>query len=156
AGTVGTIRENIASVTNAMTAGEREVTNVGEIATQADSALSDILTGIERVALVITESAAVSREQASGLAELSEKIESIQSLAGKAVARAGEATSAAEEQTAVINGLATASLQLSQSAGRLRSSISRFDVATLTTTQEQRLPPRLPTPAPRSKGTTAA
>ena len=156
AGTVGTIRENIASVTDAMTAGEREVTNVGEIATQADSALSDILTGIERVALVITESAAVSREQASGLAELSEKIESIQSLAGKAVARAGEATSAAEEQTAVINGLATASLQLSQSAGRLRSSISRFDVAALTTTQEQRLPPRLPTPAPRSKGTTAA
>ncbi|HET7550590.1 MAG TPA: methyl-accepting chemotaxis protein [Gemmatimonadaceae bacterium] len=156
AGTVGTIRENIASVTNAMTAGEREVTNVGEIATQADSALSDILTGIERVALVITESVAVSREQASGLAELSAKIESIQALAGKAAARAGEATSAAEEQTGVIDGLATASLQLSQSAGRLRSSISRFDVAALTTTQEQRLPPRLPIPAPRSKGTTAA
>jgi methyl-accepting chemotaxis protein len=159
AGTVGTIRENIASVTDAMTAGEREVTNVGEIATQADSALSEILTGIERVAMVITESAAVSREQASGLAELSTKIESIQMLAGKAVARAGEATSAAEEQTGVIDGLATASLQLSQSAGRLRSSISRFDVAALTTTQEQRLPPRLPTPVartPRNRVTTAA
>jgi methyl-accepting chemotaxis protein len=156
AGTVGTIRENIASVTDAMTAGEREVTNVGEIATHADSALSEILTGIERVAMVITESAAVSREQASGLAELSTKIESIQALAGKAAARAGEATSAAEEQTGVIEGLATASLQLSQSAGRLRSSISRFDVAALTTTQEQRLPPRLPTPAPRSRATTAA
>jgi methyl-accepting chemotaxis protein len=156
AGTVGTIRENIASVTDAMTAGEREVTNVGEIAAQADSALSGILTGIERVALVITESAAVSREQASGLAELSTKIESIQTLAGKAAARAGEATSAAVEQTGVIDGLATASLQLSQSAGRLRSSISRFDVAALTTTQEQRLPPRHPNPQPRSKGTTAA
>jgi methyl-accepting chemotaxis protein len=129
---------------------------VGEIATQADSALSEILTGIERVALVITESASVSREQASGLAQLSTKIESIQALAGKAAARAGEATSAAEEQTGVIDGLATASLQLSQSAGRLRSSISRFDVASLTTTQEQRLPPRLPTPALRSKVTTAA
>lgn len=156
AGTVGTIRENIASVTDAMTAGEREVTNVGEIAAQADSALSGILTGIERVALVITESAAVSRDQASGLAELSTKIESIQSLAGKAVARAGEATSAAEEQTGVIDGLATASLQLSESAGRLRSSISRFDVAALTITQEQRLPPRHPIPRPRSKATTAA
>lgn len=157
AGTVGTIRENIASVTDAMTAGEREVTNVGEIATQADSALSEILAGIERVALVITESAAVSREQASGLAELSEKIESIQALAGKAAARAGEATTAAQEQTGVIDGLAQASLQLSDSAGRLRSSISRFDVAAITTTQEQRLPPhRPPTRLPRSRATTAA
>jgi len=163
AGTVGTIRENIASVTDAMTAGEREVTNVGEIAAQADSALSEILAGIERVAMVITESAAVSRNQASGLAELSTKIESIQTLAGKAAARAGEATSAAKEQTGVIDSLASASLQLSQSAGRLRSSITRFDVAALTTTQEQRLPPappplrsRRPTPAPRSRETTAA
>jgi methyl-accepting chemotaxis protein len=141
---VGTIRENIASVTDAMTAGEREVTNVGEIATQADSALSEILAGIERVALVITESAAVSRDQASGLAELSEKIESIQTLAGKAAARASEATTAAEDQTGVIGALAQASLQLSESAGRLRSSITRFDVAALTTTQEQRLPLRRP------------
>ncbi len=163
AGTVGTIREHIASVTDAMTAGEREVTNVGEIATEADSALSEILAGIERVAQVITESVAVSREQAGGLAELSEKIESIQTLAGKAAARAGEATSAAEEQTGVIDGLAEASLQMSESAGRLRASISRFDVAALTTTQEQRLPPRQPSrptpapiPAPRNRATTAA
>jgi len=158
AGTVGTIRENIASVTDAMTAGEREVTNVGEIATQADRALSDILEGIERVTLVISESVAVSREQASGLAELSEKIESIQTLAGNAAARAGEATSAAEEQTGVIDGLAEASLQMSESAGRLRASISRFDVAALTTTQEQRLPHRRPTRIPprQSKVTTAA
>ena len=160
AGTVGTIRENIATVTDAMTAGEREVRNVGEIATQADRALSDILTGIEKVALVITESAAVSREQASGLAELSTKIESIQTLSSAAVARASEATSAAEEQTGVIDGLAQASSQLSQSAGRLRSSISRFDVAALTTTQEQRLPlpphPRQPTRMPPSRATTAA
>lgn len=157
AGTVGTIRDNIASVTDAMTAGEREVRNVGEIATQADSALSEILAGIERVALVITESAAVSREQASGLAELSEKIESIQTLAGKAAARAGEATTAAEEQTSVIDALAQASLQLSESAGRLRSSISRFDVAALTTTQEQRLPLRHPPIQPvRNRATTAA
>ncbi|HEU4585749.1 MAG TPA: methyl-accepting chemotaxis protein [Gemmatimonadaceae bacterium] len=157
AGTVGTIRENIALVTDAMTAGEREVTNVGEIATQADSALSEILAGIESVALVITESAAVSREQASGLAELSEKIESIQALAGRAAARAGEATTAAEEQTGVIGALAHASLQLSESAGRLRSSITRFDVAALTTTQEQRLPPhRPPIQVLRSRETTAA
>ena len=156
AGTVGTIRENIASVTDAMTAGEREVTNVGEIAGHADSALSDILTGIEKVALVITESAAVSRGQASSLAALSTKIESIQTLATRAATRAGEATSAAEEQTGVIDGLAQASSQLSQSAGRLRSSISRFDVATLTTTQEQRLPPRLAIHQQPSRGTTAA
>jgi methyl-accepting chemotaxis protein len=156
AGTVGTIRENIASVTDAMTAGEREVTNVGEIATEADTALSSILTGIERVALVITESAAVSRGQATGLAALSVKIESIQTLAAKAAARAGEATSAAEKQTGVIEGLAHASRQLSQSAGRLRSSISRFDVAALTTTQEQRLPPRPATPLAPRKVTTAA
>ena len=155
-GTVGTIRENIASVTDAMTAGEREVTNVGEIAAQADTALSSILTGIEKVALVITESAEVSRGQATGLAALSMKIESIQSLAARAATRAGEATSAAEEQTGVIDGLAQASRQLSQSAGRLRSSISRFDVATLTTTQEQRLPSVLPTPTAQRKVTTAA
>lgn len=156
AGTVGTIRENIASVTDAMTAGEREVTNVGEIAAQADTALSSILTGIENVARVVTESAEVSRGQAAGLAALSVKIESIQALAARAAARAGEATSAAEEQTGVIDGLAQASRQLSQSAGRLRSSISRFDVATLTTTQEQRLPPLLPTEAAPRKVTTAA
>lgn len=140
AGTIGTLRDNIASVTGAMTAGECEVRNVGDIAAEADTALSSILTGIEQIAQVITESAAVSRSQATGLAALSVKIESIQSLAATAAARAGEATGVAEEQTGAIDGLTQASRQLSQSAGRLRSSISRFDVASLSTTQEQRLP----------------
>ena len=139
AGTIGTLRENITNVVDAMTAGEREVRNVGDIAAEADTAVSAILTGIEQVAQLITESAGVSRTQAAGLAALSVKIESIQDLATTAAARAAEATGTAEEQTGAIDGLAQAARQLSQSAGRLRLSISRFDVASLSQTQEQRI-----------------
>ena len=140
AGTLGIVREQIATTVNAMEAGEREVRNVGQIAAEADVALQSILTGIQTVTEVIAETAGVSREQARAMGELSSKIASIQAIVAGAAGHATEASTTAAQQSGSIDGLTGASRQLADLADRLRQSISRFAVASSTASRGE---PRL-------------
>jgi len=149
AGTIGTLRNSVGAVVDAMSAGERDVRNVGDVAGEADAALRTMLAGIGNIAGVITDAAGVSRDQAATMGTLAGTIDGIQRVAIEAVARAGDAARAAEAQRGSIESLAQTSQQLAQLAVRLRMTINRFDVASLPETAELRIPgsPRAPSTA---------
>jgi methyl-accepting chemotaxis protein len=129
AATIGIVRESIATAVQSMTEGEQEVRNVGEIATEANTALSAMLTGIERIADVIGEAADVSRKQSSTMSELSSVIHNVQGVSLEAAMRAQDANRVAVQQTVSLEALTQTSQQLAALADRLRQSISRFAVA---------------------------
>ena len=150
AATITNVRESIAMATQTMSVGERQVRNVGEVATSANQALGTILEGVERLAEVITEASAVSRAQSAAMASLSGAIVQIQSASTDASAQARDASRIVSEQTASLDGLAATSRELAELADRLRLSISRFAVSA--TTREQQIPVLEPTPAAPSVG----
>jgi methyl-accepting chemotaxis protein len=127
--TIATVRENIATAVQSMTEGEQEVRNVGEIATEANAALSTMLAGIERISEVIGEAADVSRKQSAAMADLSGVIQNVQAVSVEAAVRAQDASRVATEQTASLQSLTETSQQLAALADRLRQSISRFAVS---------------------------
>ena len=127
--TIATVRESIATAVQSMTEGEQEVRNVGEIATEANAALSTMVAGIERISEVIGETADVSRKQSSAMADLSGVIQNVQAVSIEATARAQDASRVAAEQTASLQSLTETSQQLAALADRLRQSISRFAVS---------------------------
>jgi methyl-accepting chemotaxis protein len=132
------VRENIASAVQSMAEGEREVRDVGDVAAEATRALGATLAGIERLAEVITAASEVSRAQSTTMAELSTAIQSVQSVSDDAAARAEVAAQLATQQTSALEGLSQSSQQMAGLADRLRQSISRFAVASLSHTQEMR------------------
>ena len=127
--TIATVRESIATAVQSMTEGEQEVRNVGDIATEANAALSAMLAGIERIAEVIGEAAAVSRKQSSAMADLSGVIQNVQTVSVEAAVRAQDANRVAAQQTASLHELTDTSRQRAALADRLRQSISRFAVS---------------------------
>jgi methyl-accepting chemotaxis protein len=127
--TIATVRESIATAVQSMTEGEQEVRNVGEIATEANAALSAMLTGIERISDVIGEAAEVSRKQSSAMADLSGVIQNVQAVSVEAAVRAQDASRVATQQTVSLQGLTETSRELAALADRLRQSISRFAVS---------------------------
>jgi methyl-accepting chemotaxis protein len=147
--TIATVRENIATAVQSMTEGEQEVRNVGEIATEANAALSAMLTGIERISEVIGEAADVSRKQSSAMGDLSGVIQNVQAVSVEAAVRAQDASRVATQQRVSLQGLTETSQQLAALADRLRQSISRFAVSR---TREFPIPGLGATPEVRSTG----
>jgi methyl-accepting chemotaxis protein len=138
--TISAIRENVATAVEVMASGERDVRNVGEIATGANEALGHMMSGIGNIATVINEAAAVSRRQAGTMHALSQTIGEIREVAVDAASRAGDAATIAREQRGATEGLTHASSQLAQLADRLRATMGRFGVRTLPNTAEMRMP----------------
>jgi methyl-accepting chemotaxis protein len=129
AGTIGLLRENIGTVVELMTAGERQVHHVGDVATEATTALGALLAGIEQIATAIAETAVISRTQASAMGALTVTIESIQGVTISSATRAADGVRAAARQRGSIEELTRAAHELDRSADRLRHSVSRFVVA---------------------------
>ncbi len=130
ASTVSTLRETITATVEALSNGEREVHNVGEIARDADEALETITSGIDDIGTTIADAASVSRAQASAMAELAARIATIQDASALAAHEAAAASQLAGSQQHAVGGLTEASQQLAKLAERLRISISRFAVST--------------------------
>lgn len=147
--TIATVRESIATAVQSMTEGEQEVRNVGEIATEANAALSAMLTGIERISEVIGEAADISRKQSSAMADLSSVIQNVQAVSIEAAVRAQDASRVATQQTVSLQGLTETSQELAALADRLRQSISRFAVSR---TYEFAIPGQAASLAVRSEG----
>jgi len=127
--TVSTLREMISATVDALSTGEREVRNVGEIARDADQALETITKGIDDIGTTIADAASVSRAQASVMSELTTRIASIQDVSILAAQEAAAASQLATSQQHAVQGLTEASHQLASLAERLRISISRFAVS---------------------------
>ena len=126
--TMGTMRERVAKAAAVMAENERQVLDVGEVATHATEALGSMLAGSQRVAEVIAEAASVSRLQAQTMGELAAAIQEVQSVSTEAATRAGGAAGTAQEQHAALDSLAVTSQQLAELAERLHASSSRFTV----------------------------
>ena len=136
AATIAAVRDSIDTAVASMAEGEREVRDVGEIATHATTALGAMLDGVARIAEVIGEAAVVSRDQSAAMADLTAAIGRIEGLATDAVSRAQGAVGTATAQTAALDALAQTSHQLAGLADRLRTSISRFAVSARVTAGE--------------------
>jgi hypothetical protein len=131
AATIADVRENIAVAVQSMTEGEREVHGVGEIANEANTALSTLLTGIGRIAELIADVTTVSREQSTTMHQLAEMIDGVEGVSDEAAVQARDASDAATRQMRALEGLADTSRSLASLAERLRRSTGRFTVPTL-------------------------
>ncbi len=128
AATIASVRDQIQSAVHAMNQGEEEVRGVGTVATDATAALGAVLTGIERIAAVISDAAAVSRDQSETMSTLADSIRAMENVSVEAAAHAEEASNAASAQKASLGSLSSSSHQLADLAERLRQSITRFTV----------------------------
>jgi methyl-accepting chemotaxis protein len=127
--TISSVRERIQSVIASMAAQEREVRDVGTIATEANLALNQILEGIRQIATLSDEGAQVQRTQTGTMLELSTAMDHIGRATLDAADRAQQAEQAVGQQVTAADGLATVAQQLAELAERLRETISRFAVA---------------------------
>ena len=126
------VRGQIESAVHAMTEGEEQVRGVGSVATDATAALGAVLAGIERIAAVITDAAAVSRNQSEAMGTLADSIRAMENVSVEAAAHAEEASHAASAQRSSLGALSSSSQQLADLADRLRRSITRFTVTAAT------------------------
>ncbi len=144
AGTIATLRDSVHAVLAAMTSGQREVDNIGEVAREADQALTTMVNGIATLADVIQDAAVVSRAQTTTMTDLASKIERIHDVAVRASGSARDAARVAADQRGAIEALTKTSSRLAELSDRLRSSVSRFAVASLPVTHEMRVPQPIP------------
>ena len=129
AATIADVRDNIAVAVQSMTEGEQEVLGVGEIANEANTALSALLSGIGRIAELIADVTTVSREQSTAMHQLAEMIDGVEGVSDAATVQARDASDAATRQMRALEGLAETSRGLAQLAERLRVSTGRFAVS---------------------------
>ena len=125
---VATVRDTIATVVQTMTAGEREVRDVGDVAAQAKTALDSMLMSIDHVASGVAGAAAVSREQASAMADLSQALEQSDAVSVEVRERATRASRAGAEQSSAMVEVTHTAQQLAELAERLRQAIAHFSV----------------------------
>jgi methyl-accepting chemotaxis protein len=122
------VRERIAAVMRIMSENEATVRDVGEVATDATTALGGILEDSRRLADVVGEAANVSRLQGRAMTELAAVIAGVREVASDSVARAGAAAGLAQEQHASLDSLSNTARELARLAERLRDSSSHFVV----------------------------
>ena len=127
--TISAVRERIQSVIESMSAQEREVRDIGTIATDANLALNQIIEGIRQIAELSNDGAQVQRSQSATMLELSSAMDGIGQATLDAADRAQQAETAVVQQVTAADGLATVAQQLAELAERLRETISRFAVA---------------------------
>ena len=147
--TITAIRESVGGVVQSMSAGAREVQDVGHIATEATRALGAMLAGVERISEAVSEAARVTRAQSTSMQTLATAIHAVEQVSVEAATRAETASSAATQQTSSLDGLSRTSQQLAELADRLRLSISRFSVDDRAARSERREARRLSPLAPR-------
>ena len=129
ADTIAIVHRNIAAAVTSMAQGERDVRDVGGVADEANRALGTMLDEVRRIADVVTETASVSRAQSATMQTLTATMTGVEHVALEASARANAASVVATEQTTALGSLSATSKQLAALSDRLRSSISRFSVA---------------------------
>jgi methyl-accepting chemotaxis protein len=126
ASTIAGVREHIASAVQSMGESEQQVRGVGDVAANANEAISTMLTGIGRIAELIGESAASSREQSAAMRQLADVMHGVQDASSETSSQARVAAEVALRQTRALEGLVETSAELTKLADRLRRSISPF------------------------------
>lgn len=150
--TISEVRDNIATVVQSMGESERQVRGVGGIASEANSALTAMLAGITRIAELVAEAAASSRQQSDAMRRLSGVINTVQTVSVEVAARVEGAAEAASHQARTLEEVAETSGHLAALAERLQRSIARFsidaDASDDARVRARVLPPQPRPPAP--------
>jgi methyl-accepting chemotaxis protein len=126
--TISEVRENIEIAVQSMAESDEEVRDAGDIAREANDALTAMLTGIARIAELIAEAATISRDQSTTMDQLSDVIHDIHGVSAEAATQARAASRVATQQMHALDNLASTFQQLAQHAERLRRSIMQFQV----------------------------
>ena len=140
--TLAEVRENIATAVQSMSESEQQVRGVGDVAASANLAIATMLSGIGRIAELVAEAAASSRQQSSAMQHLVEVMDGVQGVSAEASAQARIAASTARQQTQSLEGLVATSRELAELAERLRGSTRLFQLGETTVAA----PVRAPTP----------
>jgi methyl-accepting chemotaxis protein len=126
ASTIAEVRENIALAVQSMSESERQVRGVGDVAADANAAIGTMLNGIGRIAELVAEAAASSRDQSASMQQLAEVMTGVLGVSSEASAQARAAADVATRQMHSLDGLAETSRELALLAERLRQSITSF------------------------------
>jgi methyl-accepting chemotaxis protein len=122
------VQSRIEAVARAMGVGQEKVQDVGVVAAEAQKALDVLYGGVSQVTELVSATADVSMDQATRLAQLSQRMSAIADISGRSSGEADGAATAMAAQKSTIEDLNTVSHQLAQLAERMRRSVTRFTV----------------------------
>ena len=125
---VEVVRGQIASVVASTASQAQEVREAGTIAAEADAALHQIMSGVQRLATASGEASTVQRAQTETMGALATAIAQIERASAEAAERAQRAATVAAHQNGALDGLAAVSHEMAQLADRLRQSVRHFAV----------------------------
>ena len=110
----------------AMRQGEADVRGVGQIATDADAALTTMFGGVERLAEVVLTAADVSRRQSGVLADLTNAFRGVEEVSTDAAASARQASEIVRARSEVAGAFTASSERLTTLAARMRRSLGSY------------------------------
>jgi methyl-accepting chemotaxis protein len=141
------IQSGIAAVATAMSTGESQVRDVGEVADEARAALDAIQQGAVKAADLVTATTQSSQAQATRMSGLAERLSRVADISSTASSGASSAAHAMAAQIAAMESLTQTGQQLAELAERLQASIARFTVMRPEFTTKEHETPRRPSGA---------
>lgn len=126
--TIRTIRERTGEVAATMSAGRSKVTRIGSVATGAEQALAEIVTGVEEIGRAAARVLEEAERNVSATSEVTAALRDVSAAAGQHAAAAQQVTAAAEEQGASTEEMAAQATALNEAAERLRRLVEGLTV----------------------------
>jgi methyl-accepting chemotaxis protein len=139
------IQSGIAAVASAMSTGESQVQDVGQVADEARAALDAIQRGAVKAADLVTATTQSSQAQAARMSGLAERLSRVADISSTASSGASSAARAMAAQITAMENLTLSGQELAELAERLQASIAHFTVMRPEfTTKEHDLAPPSP------------
>jgi len=125
---IGEIRAGIEVVASAMTSGEKRVHGVEEVAGEAQSALEEIHTGVNKASEMVRATVGDSKAQSERLGALAQRLARVAEISAESASSASTAAQGVAAQISAMESLNQTSQQLAELAERLQAGIAKFSV----------------------------
>ncbi len=125
---ISEIRAGIEVVASAMTSGEKRVHGVEEVAGEAQSALEEIHTGVNKAAELVRATAGDSKAQSERLGALAQRLARVAEISAESASSASTTAQQVTAQIRAMESLNQTSQQLAELAERLQGGIAKFSV----------------------------
>jgi methyl-accepting chemotaxis protein len=125
---ISEIRAGIEVVASAMTSGEKRVHGVEEVAGQAQSALEEIHTGVNKASEMVRATAGDSKAQSERLGALAQRLARVAEISAESASSASTTAQQVTAQIRAMESLNQTSQQLAELAERLQAGIAKFSV----------------------------
>jgi len=125
---ISEIRAGIEVLAGAMTSGQKRVHGVEEVAGEAQSALEEIHTGVNKAAELVRAAAGGSKAQSERLGALAQRLARVAEISAGSAAGASTAAQHVAAQISAMESLNQTSQQLAEIAERLQAGIAKFSV----------------------------